>query len=277
MSCELPRNLDDDDDPTMPAIPVPHAAQAYRRGSLWQKGRGEHLIELAGVRRGELVLDLGCGTGGLTQQLADLVGPGGRVVGIDPDEARIALARETAVAPNLEFRVGTAETLGEIARGRPVDVVFSNFVFHWIRDKRAVLRRLRGLLHPAGRIVVQCVSSLPVLVGELSQLADPSGETILRDFAFEDAAALARHVHGAGLQLIRLEEQQGTHVYPTLDALLTWWRATTHDRFDPRAIEPAALARFAEQHGEGGAFLVHETFCWFEARIPPAHAWGRRG
>ncbi|KYG06290.1 SAM-dependent methyltransferase [Sorangium cellulosum] len=281
MSCGLPRNLDADADvdadATLPAITVPPAAQAYRRGSLWQKGRGERLIELAGVRRGELVLDLGCGTGGLTQQLAELVGPGGRVVGIDPDEARIALALETAVAPNLEFQVGTAETLGEIARGRPVDLVFSNFVFHWIRDKRAVLRRLRGLLHPAGRIVVQCVSSLPVLVGELSRLADPSGERILRDFAFEDAAAIAHHVEGAGLQLIRLEEQQGTHVYPTLDALLTWWRATTHDRFDPRAIEPAALARFAEQHNEGGAFLVHETFCWFEARIPPAHAWGRRG
>ncbi|XXX79832.1 class I SAM-dependent methyltransferase [Sorangium sp. So ce134] len=253
------------------------AAQAYRRGSLWQKGRGERLIELARVRRGERVLDLGCGTGGLTQQLAELVGPGGRVVGIDPDEARIALARHTAGAPNLDFQVGSAETLDEVARDRPFDLVFSNFVFHWIRDKRAVLRRMRGLLDPAGRILVQCVSSLPALVGGLSRLADPSGEKVLGGFAFEDAAALAHHVEGAGLQLMQLEEQQGTHVYPTLDALLAWWQATTHGRFDPRAIEPAALSRFAEQHGDGGAFLVRETFCWFEARLAPAHAWGRSG
>ncbi|WP_437488868.1 class I SAM-dependent methyltransferase [Sorangium sp. So ce1014] len=252
-------------------------AQAYRRGSLWQKGRGERLIELAGVRRGELVLDLGCGTGALTQRLAELVGPDGRVVGVDPDEARIALARHTAGAPNLEFHVGAAETLGGVALDRPFDLVFSNFVFHWIRDKRAVLGLMRGLIHPAGRILVQWVSSLPVLIGELSRLADPSGEKILRDFAFEDAAAIAHHVEGAGLQLSRLEEQQGTHVYPTLDALLTWWKATTHDRFDPRAIEPAALSRFAEQHGDGGAFHVRETFCWFEARRAPAHAWGRGG
>ncbi|AUX23405.1 uncharacterized protein SOCEGT47_039300 [Sorangium cellulosum] len=252
-------------------------AQAYRSGSVWQKGRGEHLIALARVRRGERVLDLGCGTGGLTQQLAALVGPEGRVLGLDPDAARIALARHTAGAPNLAFHVGAAERLGALARGRSFDLVFSNFVLHWIRDKRAVLRALRDLLHPAGRILVQCVSSLPALVGELSRLADPSGEKILGGFAFEGAAALARHVEGAGLRLIRLEEQQGTHVYPSLDALLTWWQATTHDRFDPRTIEPAALSRFAALHGEGGAFPVRETFCWFEARLAPAHGRGGGG
>lgn len=77
------------------------------------------------------MLDLGCGTGGLTRRLAELVGPDGRVLGIDPDEARIALARRTAGAPNLEFQVAAAETLGEVARDRPFDLVFSNFVFHW--------------------------------------------------------------------------------------------------------------------------------------------------
>ncbi|WP_437592914.1 class I SAM-dependent methyltransferase [Sorangium sp. So ce1000] len=277
MRRDLPRSLDEDADASAPVVAVSSVAQAYRRESLWQKGRGERLIAFAGVRRGELVLDLGCGTGGLTQQLAELVGPDGHVLGIDPDEARIALARHTALAPNLEFKVGTAETLGEVAPGRPFDLVFSNFVFHWIRDKQAVLRLMRGLLRPAGRILVQCVSSLPALVAELSRLADPSGEQILRDFAFEDAAALARHVEGAGLQLLRLEEQHGTHVYPTLDALMTWWQATTHDRFDPRAVEPAALSRFVERHGDGGAFRVRETFCWFEARLPPTHAWGRGG
>lgn len=277
MRRDVPRSLDEDIDARTPVVNASSAAQAYRRGSLWQKGRGERLIAFAGVRRGELVLDLGCGTGGLTQQLAELVGPDGRVLGIDPDEARIALARRTAGTPNLEFQVAAAETLGEVARDRSFDLVFSNFVFHWIRDKRAALRLLRALLRPAGRILIQCVSSLPVLVGELSRLADPSGEKLLRDFVFEDAAALARHVEGAGLQLLRLEEQHGTHVYPTLDALLRWWQATTHDRFDPRAVEPAALSRFAEQHGDGGAFRVRETFCWFEARLAPAHSWGREG
>lgn len=277
MTRDLSWNVDGDPEATMPAMTTPSVAQAYRRGSLWQKGRGERLIAFAGVRRGEIVLDVGCGTGGLTQRIAELVGPDGRVLGIDPDEARIALARRTAGAPNLEFQVGAAEALGEVARDRRFDLVFSNFVFHWIRDKQAVLRALCGLLRPAGRILVQCVSSLPALVGELSRLADPTGEKILQGFAFEDAAALAHHVEGAGLQLLLLEEQHGIHVYPTLDALLTWWQATTHGRFDPQAVEPAALSRFAEQHGDGGAFRVRETFCWFEARLAPVHSWGRGG
>ena len=46
------------------------------------------------TERGESILDLGCGTGRLTMQLASLVGDSGRVVGVDPDSCRIAVANE---------------------------------------------------------------------------------------------------------------------------------------------------------------------------------------
>ncbi len=241
-------------------------AQTYERSGLWQKRRGERLLELAHVRPGEVVLDLGCGTGALARQLAELVGPCGRVVGIDPDEARIEIARSTHGAPNLTYRVGAAETLGAGSWDRPFDLIFSNFVFHWIRDKRAALVAMRDLLRPGGRVLVQWVTSLPQILVDASRLSDPAGERVLQGFAFEGAAALARYLEDAGLTVIRLEQEQGTHVYPTLDTLLTWWQATTHNRFDPRDIAPEALARFAERYSQRGAFEVRESFCWLQAQ-----------
>ncbi len=85
------------------ALDTPALAETYERVSAERQFRaGQRLIEELNVTSGEAVLDIGSGTGLVAEYVADLVGPNGSVVGIDPLPLRIALA-ERKSQPNLRF------------------------------------------------------------------------------------------------------------------------------------------------------------------------------
>jgi 2-polyprenyl-3-methyl-5-hydroxy-6-metoxy-1,4-benzoquinol methylase len=71
------------------------------------------LLERAGLRQGRDCLDVGCGIGAVSLQMAEIVGPPGRVVGMDMDERCLELARLEAqrLGLNVEFRIGSATDL----------------------------------------------------------------------------------------------------------------------------------------------------------------------
>jgi trans-aconitate 2-methyltransferase len=103
------------------------------------------------LRGEETVVDAGCGSGRVTEQLAEKLSSG-RVVAVDGSEAMIAKARE---------RLGTRVTclvsdLSELALPEPVDLIFSTATFHWIVDHDRLFARLRENLVPGGRLVAQC-------------------------------------------------------------------------------------------------------------------------
>ena len=105
-------------------------AIVYSQNSRLQIEDGLELMSHLHLQPGMKVLDLGCGTGYLTSVLAERVGETGQVVGIDPDKERIAIANKTyGSINNVVFKECSAETLtGE----ELFDVVFSNYVIHWI-------------------------------------------------------------------------------------------------------------------------------------------------
>lgn len=85
-------------------------AEAYEKATTPEKEDGLELMKLLSVQKGCKVLDFGCGTGNLTKILADLVGPEGKVVGIDPDVERLELARKKYSSSNLEYVQGSSES-----------------------------------------------------------------------------------------------------------------------------------------------------------------------
>jgi SAM-dependent methyltransferase len=129
---------------------TPELARAYEQFGVIQFNHGKLLIEPLALKPGDRVLDVGTGTGRLAEFAAELVGPQGRVVGIDPLESRISIAR-LRQSGNLAFEVGRAEDLARFASGE-FDVVYLNSVLHWIPDKARVLDEAFRVLRPGGRL-----------------------------------------------------------------------------------------------------------------------------
>jgi len=112
---------------------------------VWQYG--ESLLELLVPKAGERILDLGCGTGQLTEKIAQ---SGAFVHGIDSSLSMISTARSNY--PQLDFAVANARNFQV---NEPLDAVFSNAVLHWIKEPDAVINCVAKALKPGGRFVAE--------------------------------------------------------------------------------------------------------------------------
>jgi len=129
-------------------------AEEYAQHSSAQAHWARELIGKLALRGYETLLDIGCGDGKISAEIARIVAIG-RVTGLDSSAEMIRLAAESFPReqyPNLTFvrQDATAIHLEEV-----FDVVFSNAALHWVRDHVAVLRGIRHCLRPRGRILLQ--------------------------------------------------------------------------------------------------------------------------
>jgi trans-aconitate methyltransferase len=116
-----------------------------RHSFVWQLGQG--ILELLEPKAGEHILDLGCGTGQLTQQIAD---SGALVTGIDSSPEMIGQARQNY--PALKFVLGDAAAM---QFNEEFDAIFSNAALHWMQDAPAVANAMVRALKPGGRLVAE--------------------------------------------------------------------------------------------------------------------------
>jgi len=112
---------------------------------VWKMAAG--LLDLLEAKPSQRILDLGCGTGHLTGQIAI---SGATVVGIDRSPDMIQQAREKY--PALQFEVMDAR---EISFPEPFDAVFSNATLHWIKEPEKVIVGIAKALRPGGRFVAE--------------------------------------------------------------------------------------------------------------------------
>ena len=112
---------------------------------VWKMAAG--LVELLDPKAGERILDVGCGTGHLTAQIA---ASGALTCGIDQSPEMIRQAREKF--PELRFEVMDAR---EIPMDESFDAVFSNATLHWIKEPERVIRGIVNVLKPGGRFVAE--------------------------------------------------------------------------------------------------------------------------
>ena len=117
----------------------------YEKASAHQKEWGERLITELSLRGDEQILDLGCGDGKLTAQLAELV-PEGSVLGIDASLGMIEVAQKYQ-KDNLSFLLLDINSLDFEEK---FDLVFSNATVHWIKDHNELLRKVRRSLRNDG-------------------------------------------------------------------------------------------------------------------------------
>src|SRR5262249_48432550 len=132
----------------MPSAPPPNwNADLYNASHSFVWKFGAQLVEVLAPQPGEKILDLGCGTGALTAQIA---AAGAQVIGIDSSPEMIEQARRSF--PELSFHVADARSF---TVGGDFDAVFSNAVLHWVKEPERAVSRIRAALKTGGRFVAE--------------------------------------------------------------------------------------------------------------------------
>jgi trans-aconitate 2-methyltransferase len=121
--------------------------ERYEAGYSFVWNYGSEVVDLLDPKPGERILDLGCGTGRLT---AEIAARGAKVTGLDSSPAMIAQSRINY--PDLAFMLADG---AHFLLPDPLDAVFSNATLHWIPDRRAVVACVHRGLRPGGRFVAE--------------------------------------------------------------------------------------------------------------------------
>jgi trans-aconitate 2-methyltransferase len=134
------------------------------------------------LRGDETVIDAGCGSGRVTEQLLERL-PHGRVIAVDASAAMLDAARARVGEERTTF---VQSDLASLILDEPADAILSTATFHWIPDQAALYWALRGALKEGGRLIAQCGGEGNILdvrqaVGEVAA-ADPEIGAALGDF-----------------------------------------------------------------------------------------------
>lgn len=248
------------DDATTGQIPA-EAAELYERffvPALFDQWP-ERLLELAQVRPGQRVLDVGCGTGVLGRAAYDAVRPGGQVVGVDPNAGMLAVARR--IAPEITWTLAPAEHLP--LESDSVDRVVSQFALMFFTDPAAAIAEMARVLRPGGRVCVATWAELAMNPGYAAMvrlLRELVGEAPARALTAPYTWGTAGHL----LDVVRpafpeasVVDLDGTARFDSVEAWVrTDIRAWTlgdlidDEQFDALLREaPSALAEFCDTYG----------------------------
>ena len=230
----------------------------------------EHLRAAYGIRPGDEVVDIGCGTGLTTREAARAAAPG-RVVGIDVSERMLERARQVTVAKrldNVRYELGDAE----VHRFDPAgfDVAVSRFGTMFFNDPAAAFANIAAALRGEARLVLlvwqrrehnEWARAIDAALGDAAQPPPPGADP----FSLGDADATARILEGAGFDDMRFEDVHEPVLYGhDLDAALAFARgfqstsaalARLNDREAARTVERLRETLAAHYSDERGVVL----------------------
>ncbi|HXZ83806.1 MAG TPA: methyltransferase domain-containing protein [Acidimicrobiales bacterium] len=203
----------------------------YERHSAQQQTWARDLLAKLELLGNEDVLDVGCGDGKVTAEIAARV-PDGRVVGVDLSPAMVerANALHACRHPNLRFEVGDASSL---RFDREFSVVFSNAALHWIRNHRPVLSGISRSLRRDGRVLLQMggrgnAAEVVSVIDEVITQPEWSGYFV--DFGlpygFHSPAEYEVWLREASLKPIRVELLPKDMLHEGREGLAGWLRTT---------------------------------------------------
>jgi SAM-dependent methyltransferase len=248
---------------------------AYRRIERSLEPFSRLVLEAANARAGEHVIDIGCGNGATTAELAQVVGPAGHVLGIDISGTLIEAARSHRV-DNASFVVGDAAS--HPFRHQAHDLVFSRFGVMFFGDPIAAFGNFHRALKPDGRVVFVCwrtpqenpwgLIAVRAAAPFLPPIPRPGPEEP-GQYSFGDRARVERILKGAGfdspaIQPVERPVWMGPTVAEIVDSAGRFGpMARAFADADPGAIEKAkaAIAAALEPY-QGPDGVVLPGACW---------------
>jgi ubiquinone/menaquinone biosynthesis C-methylase UbiE len=189
---------------------------------------GPRIAEAAAIGSGQAVLDVGCGTGVLACAAAERVGPTGRVVGLDPNEQMLAVARRKSTA--VTWRSGRAETLP--FEDGSFDAVVSQFALMFFESRPVAIAEMLRVLRPGGRLAVAVWDSLDhtpgyrALTGLLRELfGNDVADAMRAPFTLGNRHDLQRLLAGTAIASVEVTTQPGIVSFASIDAMIGTERA----------------------------------------------------
>jgi SAM-dependent methyltransferase len=181
------------------------------------------VADAARIRERDHVLDVACGTGVLAREAATRTGPAGRVVGLDPNEGMLDLARR--LAPNIEWHAGFAES--QPFPDGSFGVVVSQFGAMFFSDHRRALQEMRRVLRPGGRLAIawwDAIERMPAWAAEAALVRRRAGAAaaaaLTAPFKLGDASPLAALAIEAGFEDVQVTTHEGSARFPSIRVLV---------------------------------------------------------
>jgi SAM-dependent methyltransferase len=215
------------------------------------------IVDAAGVKPGDAILDVACGTGVVAREAANRLGETGRVVGLDCNDGMLAVARR--IAPNVDWRLGQAEALP--FEDETFDAATCQFALMFFEDRIAALKEMWRVLKPGGRLAIATWDRLEhspgyaAMVALLQRLFGTRAADALRaPFVIGEPELLIALAGEAGIPKAAVETRDGTVSFPSLKAWVHtdvkgWTLADMIDDAQFQTLLEAAhrdLTRFAQ-------------------------------
>lgn len=222
---------------------------------------GEDVVALLDPEEDERILDLGCGTGHLTDRIAE---SGAEVVGLDHSEEMIETACTTY--PNHRFVHADARDFA-FKFEEPFDTVFSNAALHWIQEQDAVLQSVSDALCPGGRFVAELggTGNVSAIVDAVLSELRSRGYDADNPWYFPSVGEYATKLeeHGFEVRYANLFDRP-TELDEGTDGLATWLdmfgdsllSPLSNDEHERQAVISAVEDRLRAEYFEDGVWVA---------------------
>lgn len=234
----------------------------------------QRLLERSGVRPGQRILDVACGTGAFARAAAPYVGSSGTVVGVDINEGMLAVARRRS--PDIDWRQAPAEALPFAEHS--FDHVFCQFGLMFFADRELAVREMLRVLRPSGKLAALVWSSLAespgyaCLVELLARLfGSELASAMAAPYCLADSGQLRDLFASAGASDVTVETWPGSCHFPSLEAWIKiniqgWTLAELLDSEQLRRLEREAAPTFSRFVGPDGAIVFDAPARWVLAK-----------
>lgn len=215
------------------AQPAKWNAADYAANSAVQQSWAREILSRLKLRGDEHVLDVGCGDGKVTAEIARAV-PRGSVLGVDASPEMITFAQKAFPLkknPVLKFQVCDARRLKTFPTR--FDILFSNAALHWVDDHETILRGAAAVLKTGGRLVISCGgkgNAHDVFLALRPEMRLKRWCEFFRQmpmpYFFYAPGDYEKWLPKAGFKILRLELAPKDAAYPGAEGFATWLRTT---------------------------------------------------